>query len=220
MLSRISFRPGATELEPAFVLESRSDTRLAQRRITAASLSTAFDVAVFQVENGVEATKRATRSGESGSTIVDRRHLVLEMISSRMLSRRIHVADFADATSPPILSADVYAGKFLADVPANARPFIPGSPHFETSLAVGSGASGCPVFHRGAIVGLSSRSWSFDPDATSDSSFAWSCRSASFSPSSRVRSSANCMLGGQAGFHRIAEGKILTFGRTSCLWSH
>ena len=40
-------RPGATELEPAFVLESQSDTRLAQRRITAASLSTAFDVAVF-----------------------------------------------------------------------------------------------------------------------------------------------------------------------------
>ena len=64
-------RPGATELEPAFVLESRFDTRLAQRRITAASLSTAFDVAVFQVENGVEARKRATRSGESGSTIVD-----------------------------------------------------------------------------------------------------------------------------------------------------
>ena len=92
------------------------------------------------------------------------------------------VLDFADATSPPILSADVYAGKFLADVPANAQPFIP-YPHLERAsllapvqtILMYSIAVRLSAFRLG--VGVSS------PDATWDPLSSVLPESASFSPS-------------------------------------
>ena len=158
--------PGMMELEPASVLESRSATELVHRRVTGASLSTSFDVAVLQVENGVESGKELP----GPANLVPRLSLETPRPGDDLVTYAYpenHVLDFADVSQPAVLKADFYAGKFLADVPANARPFIP-HPHFETSLHIGSGASGCPVFHRGAIIGLASRSWSFEGEYPSE----------------------------------------------------
>ena len=68
--------------------------------------------------------------------------------------------DLTDIAANHAIGANYFAGRMLAFIERSDNPFIP-YPHLETSIEILAGASGCPVYHRGQVVGLSCRGWDF-----------------------------------------------------------
>jgi hypothetical protein len=200
--------PGGDRLERAFVLEDSPEGRLVQRHVLGASISTTFDVAVIQVQNGMERT--LARPGPMN--LRARISLDVPPIGAELVTWAYPEnaeLDFSDSTRPPVLRADYYKGTFLENVPANARPFLP-HPHYETNMEIRSGASGSPICYMGVVVGIASRSWTFaSADETPLSSV--------LPISQMLALEVGCALYPQPSweFDRIPEnrrGAVLTFG--------
>lgn len=150
--------PVTGELTPAFILENRGTTNTVQRFITRASFSKFFDVAVFQVQNGLEAGRPAGPMNLVPNLSLDVPPVGAQLVSYAFPENR--VVDFSAAAIPAVMAADFYQGRFLDYVPANSRGLVR-YPHYETTLEIRSGASGCPVFCNGSIVGIASTGWTF-----------------------------------------------------------
>ncbi len=73
------------------------------------------------------------------------------------------VLDFRHPDSTPTVRSDYYDGQFLKDVTDSELPKLPYR-HYETSILVKSGASGGPVFHDGAVIGVNCSGWDFGSD--------------------------------------------------------
>jgi hypothetical protein len=148
------------ELAPRSYILQHSDTgEMIIRPITSVSLSNTADVAIGQVAT-VDAEGRPAGHGNL------RPRLCFESpsIGERLVTFAYpdnKILDFRDAESPAELHCDYFEGEFLEHISSGERPFIP-QHHFQTSLEIRSGSSGCPVFNsQGQIVAIASRGWDF-----------------------------------------------------------
>ena len=147
-------------LKPAYILEDSGLGQLIIRRIVGISLSNLADLAIGQAENGSDKSPATTGPGNLRGRISLESPKTDEKLVTYAYPEN-EVLDFRDAASTPTLRGDYFEGKFQAHVQSGTHPFIP-QPHFQTSLEIRSGASGCPVFNsQGQIVAIASRGWDF-----------------------------------------------------------
>lgn len=146
-----------SNLGVGYVLEHREKGKLAIRRIVCASLCKVADIALGQAYNGTEDS--AGPSNRRG-----RLALPCPEDGERLITYAYpenEVLDFRAREKPPALKGDYFEGAFERQVLPSEHPFLP-YPHYETSIAIRSGASGCPVFNSiGRIVAIACRGWDF-----------------------------------------------------------
>jgi hypothetical protein len=145
-------------LKPGFVFQ-HEPPHVFIRRIVSASLSRTADVAIGQADNGI-----------GGSGALGPPNLRCGLSFSRpgpgedLLSYAYpenEPLDFRDESSRPTLRGDYTRGQFREQINSGERPYIP-YPHYETSLEIRGGASGCPIFNAsGRVVGIACRGWDF-----------------------------------------------------------
>jgi len=126
-----------SELYPSYVFDDDGETLL-QRRIIKAAVSKVADIALIQDENGnpgrppnrrVRLSLNCPKAGERLITFAYSENDVL---------------DFSDGAPPSTLRGDFYEGRFERQVGPSEAPFVP-YPHYETSIEIRGGASGCPI---------------------------------------------------------------------------
>jgi len=145
------------ELGVGYVLEDRDGKALVIRRIVGASLSNIADIALGQAENSRE--QKAAPSNRRGRLALSCPE-VGESLATYAYPEN-DVLDFNFEDRPPTLKGDYFEGVFERQVLPSEHPFVP-HPHYETSIPIRSGASGCPVFNSsGRIVAIACRGWDF-----------------------------------------------------------
>ena len=145
-------------LHPGFILQDEPEGDLIIRRIVGISVSNTADVGLGQADNGVGRSGRLGPANLRGAISLTRPAINEALVSYGYPENA--VLDF-ELKDPPILRGDYIHGKFLSQVAAGSNPFIRHA-HYETSLEVRSGASGCPVFNKtGRIVAIACRGWDF-----------------------------------------------------------
>lgn len=149
----------AKTMATSFVLQDDPSGALLLRRIVGISVSNTADVGVGQAENGVGGPGDLGPPNLRGPLSLVR-PTVGEALKSYAYPENA-LLDFNDLDNPPTLRGDYVDGKFLSQIDSASRPFIPYA-HYETSLEIRSGASGCPIFNStGRIVGIACRGWDF-----------------------------------------------------------
>lgn len=144
------------EIGTAYVLEDNGDQFLI-RRIIKATLSNLSDIALVQVENG-----------DGQNTGPGNKRGPLALLSPKVGEHLVTYAypenellNFVTKDHPPVLKGDYFDGVFEQQVLPREHPYIP-YPHYETTIPIHSGASGCPIFNSsGRIVAIACRGWDF-----------------------------------------------------------
>ena len=149
--------PNHEMLGTGYILEDRDGKELVIRRIVAATLSRVADIALGQAENGDAQTRGpANRRG--------RLALLSPKVGERLVTYAYpenEVLDFTDPSNVPLLKGNYFDGVFQRQVLPSEHPYIP-YPHYETSIDIRSGASGCPITNSsGQIVAIACRGWDF-----------------------------------------------------------
>jgi hypothetical protein len=149
-------KPG--HLASALVLQFPTEDSYCPRRIMSGSYSNSADVAVAQASLSIEgggriANPRARLSFDTPHP--DERLVTFAYPENETM-------DFTSGdVNPPGLFGDFVQGRFRSHVEAMSRPFLREA-HYETSVVIRAGASGCPLFNTaGALVGIGSRGWDF-----------------------------------------------------------
>jgi hypothetical protein len=152
--------PGAKMLKVAYLFQQDDEGRFARRRIVAASLSNTADVGVAQAINWIDGDQAHTAPPNRRAPLSFDRPSPGERLVTYAYPEN-KVLDFRDPNHVPTLRGDYFLGKFHREVPSRAHPYIP-YPHFETSLEIRGGASGCPIFNsKGRVVAIACRGWDF-----------------------------------------------------------
>lgn len=128
------------------------------RRIVGASLSNTADIGIGQADNRVGLAAPHGPPNLRAPLSFSRPQPGQSLVSFAYPENA--VLDFRNDSDAPCLRGDFIEGVFRAQVDSSARPFLP-YPHYETSLEIRSGASGCPVFAGGRVVGIACRGWDF-----------------------------------------------------------
>jgi hypothetical protein len=146
-------------LRRGFILQADGE-RLYIRQIVGISISRAADVAVGQADNGIGRDVERLGPPNLRAPLSLVRPSAGEELGSFAYPEN-EILDFRDPAVAPRLVGDYVFGRFEAQVPSRERPYIP-YPHYETSLRIRSGASGCPIFNSsGRVVGIACRGWDF-----------------------------------------------------------
>jgi hypothetical protein len=146
-------------LRTGYVFQDDDQGGFALRRIEAATWSNTADVGIAQVENRIGGAKQ--HPGPANRRV--RLSLTRPPPGDRLVSYAYpenKVLDFRDPGHVPHLQGTYVVGAFHREVPSQAHPVIP-HPHFETTLEIRSGASGCPIFSNGFVVAIACRGWDF-----------------------------------------------------------
>lgn len=156
----------ANAIVPSYVCHSANDREVHLRRIVGTSIYRNVDLAIGQADN------YAAKYPES--PLINLRAILSgripncgSLVTTYAYPENKHL-DFRQSESARIIRSDYYDGKFLKEVINSEHPVLPYR-HYETSILVKSGASGGPVFHDGAVIGVNCRGWDFgnDDDALS-----------------------------------------------------
>lgn len=140
----------------AYVLQDDAE-QLFIRQITGISLSNTADVAIGQADNRVGQPQPHGPPNLRAPLAFSRPQVGETLVSFAYPENA--VLDFRDASMPPTLRGDFIEGVFRSQIDSTSRPFLP-YPHYETSLEIRSGASGCPVFAvNRRVVGIACRGW-------------------------------------------------------------
>jgi hypothetical protein len=155
---------------PSYIFQDGSSDGCFFRRIVGISVSNTADVGIGQVENGAGSTNNLELQNLRGPIALTRPKIGEALVSyaypeNAILDFRIQAESPYAGDVPleqlPTLAGRYIHGKFLSQIDAGSRPFIP-YPHYETSLEIRSGASGCPIFNAsGRIVAIACRGWDF-----------------------------------------------------------
>ena len=146
-------------LAASYVMHFPDERQIHLRQIIRAFLLRAADVAIGYADNYETKYPNAPLMNLRYSLTLDVPRAGSRLVTYVYPENR--VLNFDPNGEPPTLSSDFYEGDFLRHVEDSDNPWLP-YPHFETSIAIRSGASGGPVFdERGRIVGIASRGWDF-----------------------------------------------------------
>lgn len=160
----------AKTLHQSFILQVGPSGDCIIRRIVSISVSNSADVGVGQADNGVGGIEGLGPTNLRGPISLTRPSVGEALVSyaypeNAILDFRNQAANPCRGELPldelPTLAGRYVNGKFLSQIDASSRPYIPYT-HYETSLEIRSGASGCPVFNAsGRIVAIACRGWDF-----------------------------------------------------------
>jgi hypothetical protein len=151
-------------LYPSFVLQLDPFGNFFIRPIVGLAFSNTADVGIGQVENVTLDSSVQPISNLRGAISLTRPEPG-EVLKSYAYPEN-EILDFRDLAATPSFSGRYLQGKFVAQVEAGERPFIPYA-HYETSMEIQSGASGCPIFNStGRIVAIGCRGWDFGSGTT------------------------------------------------------
>ena len=147
-------------LHVGYVLQDDKEN-LFIRRIVGVSISNTADVGIAQADNGVGRQDRPPGPPNLRGPLSFTRPQPGDPLVSYAYAENA-VLDFRDETSPPVLRGDYVRGEFRAQLDEHSHPYIP-YPHYETTMEIRSGASGCPIFSSvtNRIVAIACRGWDF-----------------------------------------------------------
>lgn len=157
----VSARTG--RIDELFVLQERDAATILFRGVTSAAASDQVDVALVQLET-------RTKQGAVAPNPRVRLSMSTPSPKSPLCSYAYpqnHELAFQEGLPEPVIGCDYIEGEFIEELSAGERPNL-SYPHYETTLAVPSGASGAPVFDStGSVIGICSRGWDFGQGADS-----------------------------------------------------
>ncbi len=146
-------------MHPGYVFQDDTGGQIFLRRITGISVSNTADVAIGQADNGVGGDRRPGPSNLRGPLSLTRPDIGEALVTYAYPENK--VLEFRNRNRTPTLRGDYFRGVFRSQLDADSRPHIP-YPHYETSLEIRSGASGCPIFNSSQrIIGIACRGWDF-----------------------------------------------------------
>jgi len=154
----------------AVVCHSLSSESVCLRQIRTAFINEEADVAIGYADNFMEKIPERPLLSMRGHMSAH-----LPKAGSRLVTYAYpqnEVLDFTIANSQPRIVSDYYEGEVLAAVDAAeaarrryAGEYVPLEvPFLESSIHLKGGASGSPVFDRGRIVGVATKSWELSAD--------------------------------------------------------
>jgi hypothetical protein len=143
----------ATSTSTGFVFEDDGQSLLI-RRIVGATRSEVADIALAQLQPGLNREPNKYVRCTLECPTVGERLVTFAYPENRLL-------DFTGEERSAILKCDYFEGVFQRQVAPSESPFMP-YPHYETTIEVRSGASGCPMFNKsGRVVAIACRGWDF-----------------------------------------------------------
>lgn len=154
----------------AVVCHSLSNESVCMRQIRTAFINEDADVGIGYADNFMEKFPHQPLSSMRGHMSAS-----LPKAGTRLVTYAYpqnEVLDFTLSDNQPRIVSDYYEGEVLATVDAaeaNRRrhvgEYMPLKvPFLETSIHLKGGASGSPVFDRGRIVGIATKSWDLSAD--------------------------------------------------------